>query len=178
MLPFIAGAVIGTVLVGAYSVLKNKETREAVKNKFAEAVNSCKTYCDSCSDTKEEVKTEDFEYKVEPNALERSGLKRSDGSDRREAKPKVVKETVATKKKASSTTKKPSTKKATTKSEASTKAKKPKKYTDCLDEIRALHKEGKPAVKIALILKEKYGISVTNSTISKYIRSCKKDGLL
>lgn len=165
MLPFIAGAVVGTIAVGAYSILKNKETREAVKNKFAEVINSCKTYCDSCSDTKEEVKPEDFEYKVEPNALERSGAK-------------VVKEPVATKKKASSTTKKPSTKKATTKSEASTKAKKPKKYTDCLDEIRALHKEGKPAVKIALILKEKYGISVTNSTISKYIRNCKKDGLL
>ena len=148
MLPFIAGAVVGTIAVGVYSILKNKETREAVKNKFAEAVNSCKTYCDSCSDTKEEVKPEDFEYKVEPS------------------------------KKAGSTTKKSSTKKATTKSEASTKAKKPKKYTDCLDEIRALHKEGKPAVKIALILKEKYGISVTNSTISKYIRNCKKDGLL
>lgn len=158
MLPFIAGAVVGTIAVGAYSILKNKETREAVKNKFAEALNSCKTYCDSCSDTKEEVETEAFEYKVEPS--------------------KVVKEPVATKKKVSSTTKKPSTKKVTTKSEASTKAKKPKKYTDCLDEIRALHKEGKPAVKIALILKEKYGISVTNSTISKYIRNCKKDGLL
>lgn len=165
MLPFIAGAVVGTIAVGAYSILKNKETREAVKNKFAEAVNSCKTYCDFCSDTKEEVKTEDFEYKVEPNALERS-------------EAKVVKEPIATNKKVGSTTKKPSTKKATTKSEVSTKAKKPKKYTDCLDEIRALHKEGKPAVKIALILKEKYGISVTNSTISKYIRNCKKDGLL
>ena len=40
MLPFIAGAVVGTIVVGAYSVLKNKEAREAVKSKFAEAVNS------------------------------------------------------------------------------------------------------------------------------------------
>lgn len=158
MLPFIAGAVVGTIVVGAYSVLKNKEVREAVKSKFAEALNSCKICCDSCSDTEEEVKTEAFEYKIEPS--------------------EVVKEPIATKKKVSSTKKKPSTKKATTKSESSTKTQKPKKYTDCLDEIRALHKEGKPAVRIAIILKEKYGILVTNSTISKYIRNCKKDGLL
>jgi hypothetical protein len=158
MLPFIAGAVVGTIVVGAYSVIKNKEAREAVKNKFAEALNSCKICCDSCSDTEEEVKTEAFEYNIEPS--------------------EVVKEPIATKKKVSSTKKKPSTKKATTKSESSTKTQKPKKYTDCLDEIRALHKEGKPAVRIAIILKEKYGILVTNSTISKYIRNCKKDGLL
>ena len=171
MLPFIAGAVVGTIVVGAYSVIKNKEAREAVKNKFAEALNSCKICCDSCSDTEEEVKTEAFEYNIEPSVLERS-----DGSERSEAK--VVKEPIATKKKVSSTKKKPSTKKATTKSESSTKIQKPKKYTDCLDEIRALHKEGKPAVRIAIILKEKYGILVTNSTISKYIRNCKKDGIL
>ena len=171
MLPFIAGAVVGTIVVGAYSAIKNKEVREAVKNKFAEALNSCKICCDSCSDTEEEVKTEAFEYNIEPSVLERS-----DGSERSEAK--VVKEPIATKKKVSSTKKKPSTKKATTKSESSTKTQKPKKYTDCLDEIRALHKEGKPAVRIAIILKEKYGILVTNSTISKYIRNCKKDGIL
>ena len=158
MLPFIAGAVVGTIVVGAYSVIKNKEAREAVKNKFAEALNSCKICCDSCSDTEEEVKTEAFEYNIEPS--------------------EVVKEPIATKKKVSSTKKKLSTKKATTKSESSTKTQKPKKYTDCLDEIRSLHKEGKPAVRIAIILKEKYGILVTNSTISKYIRNCKKDGIL
>lgn len=89
MLPFIAGAVVGTIVVGAYSVIKNKEAREAVKNKFAEALNSCKICCDSCSDTKEEVQTEAFEYKMEP----------SEPNSKKEAiKPKKA---TSTKKKAS-----------------------------------------------------------------------------
>lgn len=157
MLPFIAGAVVGTVLVGAYSVLKNKEAREAVKNKFAEAVNSCKKYCDPCESDSSQAQS--FEYKMEPG----------EHSSKEEAiEPK----------KATSTKKKASVKKEPTNDKVSAKIQKPQKYTDRLEEIRSLHKEGKPAVRIAIILKEKYGILVTNSTISKYIRNCKKDGLL
>ena len=81
-------------------------------------------------------------------------------------------------KKATSTKKKAPVKKESTKDKVSAKIQKPQKYTDCLEEIRSLHKEGIPAVRIAIILKEKYGILVTNSTISKYIRNCKKDGIL
>ena len=157
MLPFIAGAVVGTIVVGAYSVLKNKEAREAVKSKFAEAVNSCKKYGDSCESDSSQAQS--FEYKMEPN------------------EPSSKKEAIEPKK-ATSTKKKASVKKEPTKDKVSAKIQKPQKYTDCLEEIRSLHKEGKPAVRIAIILKEKYGILVTNSTISKYIRNCKKDGLL
>lgn len=157
MLPFIAGAVVGTIAVGAYSALKNKEAREAIKNKFAEAVNSCKKYCGPCES--DSSKAQSFEYKMDPS--EPSSKEEAIGS-----------------KKATSTKKEASVKKTPAKDKVSAKIQKPQKYTDRLEEIRSLHKEGKPAVRIAIILKEKYGILVTNSTISKYIRNCKKDGLL